>query len=78
MLIKTNLLFRECKPYVNSDGEKFLRLRFLDDNDDSFTFFVPDDNNHDKFKSMKKDSSTDITLNLYKSNKGKYNMYANF
>lgn len=78
MLIKTSLIFRECKPYQNGVGECFLRLRFLDDNDDSFTFFVPDDKEHEKFKSMKKDSFCDINLNLYKSNKGKYNMYANF
>ena len=62
MTIKTNLLFRECKPYQNAEGEDFLRLRFLDDFDESYTFFVPNNGKYDKYKTMKKDTPCDITL----------------
>ena len=78
MLIKAKLVFRECGIYINSDGEKMLRVRFLDYQDNMYTFFLPDTKENEKYKTMKKDTDCDLDLTLYKSNKGKYGLYANF
>ena len=79
MLIKTNLLFRKCEKFINSDGEETLRIKFEDDNCESYTFFVPLDKEHEHYLSMKKDTPCNVDLVIYKSSKNaKYNIYANF
>lgn len=75
MVIKTNLIFRECKGYTSKDGESKLRVRFLDDEDRSYTFFFSDDASHEKYKTMKKDTRVDLELVLFESPKnGRYGM----
>lgn len=69
MVVKSNLLFRACVPYVNSQGQKKLLLRFLDEKDNPFTFFVDDIEKNSKFKNLKKDEAVTLDLGISKVNK---------
>lgn len=69
MLFKEKLYFSSITS-VNDNGNIYYRVKFIDDNDDDYIFFMNDEQVAN-YRNMKKHQECEVTLALYKAKVGR-------
>lgn len=79
MVVKCSLFFRSFLQKKDKDGNDYLQVSFLDEQDEKYIFNFPLNEENKKYMKMAKDTKCDFNLVLYEPrNKdfAKYSFYA--